>query len=317
MKKATLYFHYPCFDGLVSGVLAWEFLEANGWNITKLVPVDYGIRKRWLARRLNPPCAIVDFLYHPQSDFWADHHKTALLTGAAKASYERRKDRRWLFYDDRAPSCASLLYRHLRKALRHKPHFGELVKWAQKIDSADYSSVEEAVLGTAPALQINRSLLPEKGNSDYARFLMTELRQHDLLYVAGLKEVRQREQRVRRSLERGLKRVRARARVEEGEVVVVDARRNRNQMISRYAPYYVAPNARYSIGIMRTPDRIGITAMRNPWRKFRSIALGRALQEFGGGGHQRVGAVRLPAGQNKKVADVVQSLLSKMREPAR
>src|ERR1700740_1709547 len=84
MKKATLYFHYPCFDGLVSGVLAWEFLEANEWNITQLIPVDYGIRKRWLARKLKKPCAVVDFLYHPRSDFWADHHKTTMLTSAAK-----------------------------------------------------------------------------------------------------------------------------------------------------------------------------------------------------------------------------------------
>ncbi|HEY6252374.1 MAG TPA: hypothetical protein VI685_20660 [Candidatus Angelobacter sp.] len=317
MKNATLYFHYPCFDGLVSGVLAWEFLEKHaGWTISNLVPVDYTLRGKWLVRKLRKPCAVVDFLYHPRADFWADHHKTSMLGPSAKASYRQRKNRRWLFYDDRAPSCAGLLYHYLRKSLTHRPHFEDLVNWAQKIDSAAYSSVGEAILGDAPALQINRSLLAEKeGESEYARFLITELRSHDLSHVAALKEVKHREQSARRSLEKGLKRAREKARLEDGSVVIVDTRKDRNQIVSRYAPYSVKPDARYSIGIVRSPDRIGITAMRNPWRKFRSVALGRAMEKFGGGGHQRVGAVQLPAGQKKRVADVVESLLFKMRDP--
>jgi hypothetical protein len=318
MKTATLYFHYPCFDGLISGVLTWEYLEKHRkWNVTKFSQVDYLLRDRWLARKLKKPCAVVDFLYHPNADFWADHHQTALLNRQGSASYRQRKDRSSLFYDDRAPSCAGLLYRHLRKALAEKPHFKEMVAWAEKIDAAAFSSVDEAILGEAPALRINRSLLLEKKDGpDYARFLMAELRTHDLGYVASLGEVRRREQQVRRSLEKGLKQVGARARVEKGDVVVFDARKNVDKMISRYAPYYIAPDARYSIGIVRSPESIGITAMRNPWRKFRSIALGRVFEQFGGGGHRRVGAVRLPPNQSKRVKDVVESLLSKM-QPAR
>lgn len=317
MKSATLYFHYPCFDGLVSGVFAWEFLEIHKkWNITRFSPVNYPLRKSWLTRALHTPCAVVDFPYHPKAAFWADHHQTS-LSGKARASYQQRKNKSNLFYDDRAPSCAGLLYKHLRKSLANKPHFKEMAAWAEKIDSAAFSSVEEAILGDAPALQINRSLLlEEKSGREYARFLMIQLRDHDLNYVAALDEVKRRERRVRRSLENGLERVRARARIEKGGVIVFDMRRNRNQMISRYAPYCVAPDARYSIGIVRSPQGIGITAMRNPWRKFRSIALGRAFEEFGGGGHQRVGAVHLRPGQGKIVADVVKSLLSRMRQPA-
>src|SRR5690349_15656743 len=104
MKSAALYFHYPCFDGLVSGALAWEFLEKErGWNITRLVPVDYTLRKGWLASKPKAPFAVVDFLYHPRADFWADHHQTAMLNRAAKASYQRRKNKEkgCLIYDDR------------------------------------------------------------------------------------------------------------------------------------------------------------------------------------------------------------------------
>ncbi|HEY2495611.1 MAG TPA: hypothetical protein VGK24_00970 [Candidatus Angelobacter sp.] len=320
MKNGTLYFHYPCFDGLVSGVLAWEFLETHEkWRVTEFCPANYKLRDRWLKDKLKKPCAIVDFLYHPRADFWADHHQTSILSPQAEADFRKRKGKAYLLFDDQAPSCATLLYRHLKRFLRHKRHFREMVYWAKKIDSASYSSMEEAILGDAPALRISRSLLleEEENGPGYAYFLLQEMRAHDLNYVAGLREVDEREQKARRTLQHGLKKAKAAARMEEGQVVVMDIEKNRNQMISRYAPYHVAPNARYSIGIVRSPDSIGITAMRNPWRKFKSVALGRVFENFGGGGHQRVGAVRLSPDQDKMVKDVVESLLSKMREPAR
>src|ERR1700686_2228078 len=102
MKSATLYFHYPCFDGLVSGVLAWEFLERHKkWNITRFSPVNYPLRKSWLARKLHTPCAVVDFPYHPKAAFWADHHQTS-LSAKARASYQQRKNKGNLSYDNRA-----------------------------------------------------------------------------------------------------------------------------------------------------------------------------------------------------------------------
>ena len=300
-------------------MLAWEFLEKHkNWNIGEFYPVNYTMRDSWLASELNAPCAIVDFPYHTSAKFWADHHQTSMLSRAAEADFRRRRGKACLLFDDRARSCASLLFRHLRGFLADKPHFKEMVAWAEKIDSAAYPSVEEAILGDAAALQINRTLLLEhESGPEYARFLLRELRAHDLTYVAGLGEVKWREERVRRSILNGLKRVKAKLRVEPGDVAVFDARQNDDQMISRYAPYYFAPNARYSIAVVHSPDSIRVTAMRNPWRKFRSISLGRAFAKFGGGGHERVGAVHLPADQSKRVNDVVQSLLSQMRPPAR
>lgn len=317
MNSATLYFHYPCFDGLVSAVLAWEFLETQQkWRFTRFVPVNYKRRGHWLKEKLNKPCAIVDFLYHPRADFWADHHQTSMLTARVNADFLRRKGNKPLWFDERAPSCATLLYRRLKRSLAHKPHFQEMVRWAEKIDSAAYTSVQEAILGDAPALKISRSLLLEEEASgqQYALFLLQQMRTHDLSYVAGLREVTLREQRARHALERGLKKAKASARMKPGQVVLIDIKRNRNQMVSRYAPYFAKPNARYSIGIVRAPDSIGITAMRNPWRKFKSVALGRVFEEFGGGGHQRVGAVRLSPSQGKLVKTVVESLLSRMQQ---
>jgi hypothetical protein len=156
----SLYIHFPCFDGLISGVLAWEFLESHEhWTIRDVHPVNYNVRDRWLTTPLETRSAIVDFLYHPQAAFWADHHLTSFVDGVVKKDFDIRKARLPLFYDDHSGSSASLLWNRIAHALDHAERYKEMVDWAEKIDSASYSSVEEAVLGDAPALRINFSLM--------------------------------------------------------------------------------------------------------------------------------------------------------------
>ena len=71
MPNGTLYFHSACFDGLVSAVLAWVFLETKDWQFQGFIPVNYDVRTMWLSDPLKTPAAVVDFLYHPDADFWA------------------------------------------------------------------------------------------------------------------------------------------------------------------------------------------------------------------------------------------------------
>ena len=56
--------------------------------------------------------------------------------------------------------------------------------------------------------------------------------------------------------------------------------------------------------------------MRNPWLDFESDPLGKILEEFGGGGHQRVGALVLPVEQASQVQPIVDRLISEIRSHA-
>jgi hypothetical protein len=313
---ATLFFHYPCFDGLISAVIAWDYLQTHqAWQVVFFSPVDYGIRGEWLSTHLHAPCAVVDFLYHPRATFWADHHLTTFLNDEARSDFDSRsKD--CLLYDPSVASCASLLWSRFGSLLADD-RYPEMVLWAEKIDSAAYISVDEAIFGQAPALQINSSLI--LGNDiEYCRVLLTALRSKTLREVAAISEVQSRHREAKTRLVAGLRRLKSCIRLEPGGIVIFDADLNGDrEIVSRYAPFHFYPDARYSIGMVRSHAGTRITAMRNPWRNFRSIPLGEIFEHFGGGGHERVGAVLLPPDKNAMIPGILDSLRRRMQEPPR
>jgi len=298
-----------------------DFLEnKQGWTLNDLIPVDYGTRSTWLSRELATPCAVVDFLYHPHAEFWADHHSTTFLTDDARRDFERRRGS-WFVYDDQSGSCACLLRKHFAEYFSFRDaRYDEMVEWADKIDSARYTSVEEAVLGDAPALKIRASL--SAGNGDeFSKQLIKELRFGTLGGVAGLPIVRDRAQGVQAKIRAGLKCFAQASRLDKGEIVVFDVNSQKDVMMSRYAPFYFFPEARYSVGVVRSSNSAKITAMRNPWREFPSVHLGRIFENLGrtfegigGGGHQRVASVILSGDQVRQATPILAHIAGQIRK---
>lgn len=310
-QGACLYFHSPCFDGIVSGVLAWDFLETSQhWEFNQLRTVNYDARSTWLATSLETPCAVVDFLYHPQAQFWADHHLTTFLTHEVERDFEQRKSR-WLIYREESGSCAMLLWTHLAESFSYQnPRYEEMVRWADKIDAARYESVNEAILGDTPALRISRSLA-FKSSPEYCEHLVKELRVTTLDEAAQLPEVRERSEQVQSLIKSGLARFAERSKLED-EIVVFNLD-SKGVIVNRYTPYYFFPEARYSIGIIKSSSGAKITAMRNPWLEFPSVPLGKIFEKVGGGGHQRVGSVILTGEQATRAPSLLESLIKEIR----
>ena len=60
----NIYFHSPCFDGIASAVLCWDFFESRGEaSHVGLHPVGYDLRDTWLSTRLSARSAVVDYLF--------------------------------------------------------------------------------------------------------------------------------------------------------------------------------------------------------------------------------------------------------------
>src|ERR1035438_6379804 len=116
----TVYLHFPCFDGVISAVLACEYLERKyGQKTGQIIPVNYSSRATWTSHPLAKPAAVVDFLYHPDADFWADHHQTTFITPELEAQFRGQASSN-LIYDADASSCAELIWRRSSRLLREK-----------------------------------------------------------------------------------------------------------------------------------------------------------------------------------------------------
>jgi hypothetical protein len=310
MQKGTLYFHSACFDGLVSGVLAWVFLESKKWQFEEFIPLKYDVRGTWLSASLETPAAVVDFLYHPDAEFWADHHATTFLTPTARKDFSRRRRFNCLLFDENAGSCATLLWNSLELPLTDTERYREAVLWAEKIDTANYASIDEAILG-APALRIKLSLMVQI-EPGYSRMLLEEMRSGDLARIATLAPVTERFTEARRRIVAGLTRVAKHIQL-SGDIALFDIESSDDDIVSRYVPYKFFPQARYSIGLVRSSRGITITAMRNPWMAFRSVYLGKILENFGGGGHERIGSVLIPNDKSDLTQQIVDRLLTEIR----
>lgn len=292
-RSATLYYHYPCFDGLVSAAMAWDFLEHRAsWQIEHAEAVNYDVARTWTAQRLRERSAVVDFLYHPQATFWADHHPTTFVDGEFSAV--ARTDR-MLLYDSASPSCASLLWHRFGETLSDPRRFADMAGWADRIDAARYESVHEALFGDEPALTINTSLLHD-ADSSYGAFVLAALRARSLVEVANAAPVRSRAEQVWARTQRGLELVRTASVLRPGSIATFSVAPDRDAVVNRYSAYAVYPDARYSVALVRENGRSKITAMRNPWRDFESVHLGGIFRSYGGGGHQRVASVLVPQG---------------------
>ena len=312
-QSLSLYLHFPCFDGVISAVLVSEYLQrTRDWKTDEIIPVNYDQSLNWLKKPLQQNAVVVDFLYHPKAIFWADHHGTSFLSDELEADYKIKQSPDFL-YDASAQSCAQLLWSKMYRKLR-EPRFREMVFWANRIDSARYTSAQEAVLGDDAALRINLSLLSDS-SSDYCRFLVNSLRENSLGDVAKTKDVSERDKHSRQAVLRGQKLFGKESRLEEDGIVVYKVNETpADTLISRYAPYLAYPKARYSIGFTPFKNGVKVTAMRNPWRRFASRPLGQIFQKYGGGGHQRVGSLLL-----KKKSDAnatLDAILNDIRNPS-
>ncbi len=309
----TLILHYPCFDGLVSAAIAWDFLETReGWSIERLEFVNYDRSRTWLDCPLPAAAAVVDFLYHPGARFWADHHGTTFLDDEARRDFEHRAGGRFLLYDKASSSCAMLLWNRLADQSSDPARYGEMARWADRIDAARYDSVDEAVFGRSnAAIEINLSLSVD-ADRDYGETLLRAMRTDDVRRIAARDDVRTRVERARIRTEKGLALVRDRIRLAPGDIAVLDAEPPDGVSVNRYSPYVCFPNARYSVALTRTGTDARLTAMRNPWRNFQSVDLGAIFRDYGGGGHQRVGSVVLRPEDQRDPSDVLHQIVERI-----
>jgi len=300
--QVRVFYHDKCFDGACSASLFTRFHR-------ECILSDANYEYHGLVHRAGAlfdesdftgdQNAIVDFKYStsPKITWWFDHHLSAFLTPADHQHYlDCKKDpecgnRRFL--DATYTSCTSYLA-HIASTqfgFDTKP-VAELIHWANIVDGAKYESAVAAVEMAAPAMKLTLIIESTQDPLFIPRLipLLTEMPLAEVLsqpFVASL---------LPPLLERhqeAIQLIRERSEERDG-TIFFDITDHPLEGFNKFIPYYLHPNAVYSIGLSKSSFRNKVSVGSNPWTKVdpaTMVNLAQVCERYGGGGHARVGAI--------------------------
>src|SRR5207302_6370371 len=316
MKLRVLY-HGHCFDGVASAATFTRFyLERIDAN-TK---VSYG----GLLHRPNnllfdrdmfdgDENAIVDFKYSPSEKltWWFDHHQSAFLTSEDEAHF-RADHSGQKFLDASRKSCTEFI------ADVAETEFGfdaeplrDLIHWAHVIDGALYDSAAQCVELKEPALQLMQVIEGEPDEKFIER-IIRDLTQRPLAEVTTSAEVRRRFQPILELHRETLEAIRRKATYDKG-VVLFDLVDEGYEGFNKFIPYYLFPDATYTVALTRAPQRTKISVGSNPWaQRPRRHNIAPICERYGDGGHAVVGAISFAPDEIEKGRGVLREIVAEL-----
>ena len=322
--RVRVFYHDKCFDGACSASL---FTRFHRERIATGASYEYhGLVHRAGAlfdesEFTGDENAIVDFKYSasPRITWWFDHHLSAFLTPQDQQSFlDCKKDPECgsrKFFDPHYTSCTSFLAHiaETRFGFNTAP-VAELIHWADIVDGALYESPESAVEMAAPAMKLTLIIEATQDPLFIPRLipLLTELPLAEVLsqpFVADLLPPLL--ERHKQSLEL----IRSRAEERDG-TIFFDITDHPLEGFNKFIPYYLHPNATYSIGLSKSSFRTKVSVGSNPWTKAdpaKMVNLAAVCERYGGGGHARVGAISFPPDQADQARAAALEIVAELR----
>ncbi len=320
--KVGVFYHDRCFDGACSASLFTRFHR-------ECVRQDAAYQFHGLVHRAGAlfqesdftgdENAIVDFKYSPSPrvTWWFDHHLSAFLTPADQehflAGQRDGSDRH--FYDPDYTSCTSLIA-HIAKTC-----FGfdaapvaDLIHWADIVDGALYDSPEAAVEMAEPAMKLTLIIESSQDPAFIPKLipLLTSMSLGEVLrqpFVAELlPPLLERHQ-------KSLALIGERTQSVDG-TLYFDITDQPVEGYNKFVPYFLHPEATYSVGLSKSSFRTKVAVGSNPWTKARPedmVNLAQICERYGGGGHARVGAISFPPDQGDLARAAAAEIVHELR----
>ncbi|MGH9606557.1 MAG: phosphoesterase [Terracidiphilus sp.] len=322
--RVRVFYHDKCFDGACSASLFTRFhRERMGAGAS----YEYhGLVHRAGAlfdesEFTGEENAIVDFKYSPSPriTWWFDHHLSAFLTAEDHENFlacQQDPDcAAHRFFDPDYTSCTSFLA-HIAST-----RFGfdtgpvaELIRWADIVDGAQYESPEAAVEMAAPAMKLTLIIESAQDAEFIPRLipLLTEMPLAEVLrqpFVAGLLPPLLKRHR------QAIELIRERSEARDG-TIYFDISDHPLEGFNKFIPYYLHPEATYSIGLSKSSFRTKVAVGSNPWTKAdaeKMVNLAEICERYGGGGHARVGAISFPPDQEERARAAAKEIVAELR----
>ena len=326
--KVRIFYHDKCFDGACSASLFARFhRECIAPKSGQNVEYDFhGLVHRAGALFddrdfTGDENAIVDFKYSPSPavTWWFDHHLSAFLTPQDHEHFlasqqlpaaERRK-----FYDPDSVSCTSFLARVAAEqfGMDVRP-LAELVHWADIVDGALYASPQAAVEMAEPAMKLTMAIESVQ-DAGFVPRLIPLLTEKSLAEILHEPLVANEMPALLERHEQSLRLIRERSRCEQG-TIYFDITDHPLEGYNKFIPYYLHPEATYSIGLSRSSFRTKIAVGSNPWTKMppeKMMNLATICERYGGGGHARVGAISFPRDKDDLARAAAAEIVAELR----
>jgi len=322
--QVRVFYHDKCFDGACSASL---FTRFHRECVSPGADYEYhGLVHRAgalfnEAEFTGDENVIVDFKYSasPRITWWFDHHLSAFLTPQDHQHFlacQRDSDcSSHKFFDPTYTSCTSFLA-HIgstRFGFKTAP-VADLIHWANIVDGALYESPDAAVEMAAPAMKLTLVVESAQDPEFIPKLipLLTEMPLEEVLkqpFVATL---------LPPLLERhkhSLELIRSRAEERDG-TIFFDITDHPLEGFNKFIPYYLYPNATYSIGLSKSSFRTKVAVGSNPWTKAdpaKMVNLAQVCERYGGGGHARVGAISFPPDQEDTARAAAAEIVAELR----
>ncbi len=322
--RVCVFYHDHCFDGACSASLFTRFhreriAPGSSYEYHGLVHRAGALFNE--SEFTGDENAIVDFKYSasPRITWWFDHHLSAFLSPEDQQNFLLCKqdpacgNRK--FCDPNFTSCTSFI------ASITSERFGfdtapvaELIHWADIVDGAKYESPESAVEMAAPAMKLTLIIEAVQNTAFLPRLipLLTEIPLSEVLtqpFVAELLPP------LLESHRRAMQLIRDRAEERDG-TIFFDITDQPQEGYNKFIPYYLYPQATYSIGLSKSSFRTKVSVGSNPWTKAdpdKMVNLARVCERYGGGGHARVGAISFPPGHTEEARKAAAEIVAELR----
>jgi len=317
MKLRVLY-HGHCFDGVASAATFTRFYHER---INPQAEVHYGGLLHRPGNLFDQAMfdgdenAIVDFKYSSSEKltWWFDHHQSAFLTPADEAHFHADKSGR-KFLDADSKSCTEFIARVARTRFDFNPEpLQDLIHWAHVIDGALYESPAQCVELKEPALQLMQ-VIESVPDEAFIEQIIRDLTQKSLLEVATSDDVTAKFQPILQLHRETLAAIKRKAIYENG-VVQFDLVPEGYEGFNKFIPYYLFPEATYTVALTRGPKRTKISVGSNPWApRPRRHNIATICERFGGGGHAVVGAISFAPDEVEKGRAALREIVAELSQ---
>lgn len=285
------------FDGLICAVLLKHMAIMDEWRFVHPKDVQDGL----VEATANDILANVPYL--PGVGMWFDHHSSENERLKFNYVYKGASEAK--------PSCARVIWDHFGGSEAFPVHFQEMMEYVDRCDSGQLT--HEEVLDPSGWVMLSFIMDPRTGLGRYRDYrisnysLMTKMVEwcstmavEDILAEPDVQErvLRYREQTAlfRQQMER--------CTALHKNIAVIDLR-NEEEVFTgnRFLIYSLFPQCNMSMHVLWGKEKQNVVFMVG-WsimNRSSNIDVGKLMLEYGGGGHERVGACQIATGRAERV----------------